>query len=220
MSTRAEDAFAGRCGRLVGVDLLRGLAILFVLLNHVNMRLLIGHIPYGAELPASLLAILVWSAGVQMFFAISSFLITSTSLRRWGNLVSVRVLDFYRLRFARIAPLLLLLLALTALDLAHADNSTTPMACRPLTALGRRSYEIYLTHMFVVFTLFQLFQGTGKSAYAVPLLFALVILVAGVAGALTARLYSEPLNRLLRARWRKARRGGDSAPAIERAMGG
>jgi hypothetical protein len=43
-------------GRLDGVDVLRGLAILFVLLNHVNMRLLIADIPYGQSLPAQLLS--------------------------------------------------------------------------------------------------------------------------------------------------------------------
>ena len=33
--------------RVDGIDVLRGLAILFVLLNHVNMRLVIAKIPYG-----------------------------------------------------------------------------------------------------------------------------------------------------------------------------
>src|SRR5258708_22800661 len=40
--------------RLDGVDLLRGLAIFFVLMNHVNMRLLIAKIPYTAKIPALL----------------------------------------------------------------------------------------------------------------------------------------------------------------------
>jgi peptidoglycan/LPS O-acetylase OafA/YrhL len=73
--------------RLDGVDVLRGLAILFVLMNHVNMRLFIGDIPYGRSLPAQLLSSLVWNGqyGVQIFFAVSGFLITSTSLRRRGS---------------------------------------------------------------------------------------------------------------------------------------
>src|ERR1700691_3395737 len=103
----------GRPGaRLDGVDVLRGLAIFFVLMNHVNMRLLIGKVPYGHALPRQVLDSLVWNGqyGVQIFFAVSGFLITSTSLRRWGSLARLSVRDFYALRVARIVPLLLLLL--------------------------------------------------------------------------------------------------------------
>src|SRR6478735_8248492 len=100
--------------RLDGVDLLRGLAIFFVLMNHVNMRLLFAHVPYTQGLPRQLVHTLVWNGqrGVQIFFTVSGFLITSTTLRRWGRLSNVSVRDFYLLRFARIAPLLLLLLAI------------------------------------------------------------------------------------------------------------
>ena len=107
----------GSWKRLDGVDLLRGAAIFFVLMNHVNMRLRIGHVSYGQGLPPQLLSALVWNAqyGVQIFFAVSGFLITSTSLRRWGTPSGMRPRDFYLLRFARIAPLLLLLLAVLVL---------------------------------------------------------------------------------------------------------
>jgi peptidoglycan/LPS O-acetylase OafA/YrhL len=72
--------------RLDGVDLLRALAIFFVLMNHVNMRLLIAKVPYLKGLPHQLASSLVWNGqqGVQIFFAVSGFLITSTTLRRWG----------------------------------------------------------------------------------------------------------------------------------------
>ena len=46
--------------RLDGVDILRGLAILFVLMNHVNMRLVTAKIPYAEGLPGQLLSSLVW----------------------------------------------------------------------------------------------------------------------------------------------------------------
>src|SRR5580700_8591125 len=108
--------------RLDGVDVLRGLSIFFVLMNHVNMRLRLEHVPYTQGLPDQLVSSLVWNGqmGVQIFFAISGFLITSTSLRRWGSLARVSIRDFYLLRFARIAPLFLLLLGvLSDLDLAH-----------------------------------------------------------------------------------------------------
>lgn len=111
--------------RVDGIDLLRGLAIFLVLMNHVNMQLLFAHVPYTQGLAKQLVASLVWNGeqGVQIFFAVSGFLITATSLRRWGSLSRVSVPDFYRLRFARIAPLLLGLLAiLSVLHLAHVQH--------------------------------------------------------------------------------------------------
>jgi peptidoglycan/LPS O-acetylase OafA/YrhL len=119
--------------RLDGVDVLRGLAILLVLLNHVHTRLWLADVPYTESLPRQLVSALVWNGqrGVQIFFVVSGFLITSTSLRRWGSLSKVGVRDFYGLRFARIAPLLFLLLAvLSGLHLAHVTISL----CRKLPA--------------------------------------------------------------------------------------
>src|SRR5277367_1012211 len=103
--------------RLGGVDLLRGLAILFVLMNHVNMQLLGAKVPYTKGLPAQLASSLVWNGqfGVQIFFAVSGFLITATTLRRWGSLSGVSLRGFYLMRFARIVPLLFLLLAILSL---------------------------------------------------------------------------------------------------------
>ena len=111
----------------------------------------------------------------------------------------------------------------TCLTIAANAQGTwrSPAILRPLMSLGQRSYETYLTHMFVVFTFFQLFLRLGKRAYAVPLLFLAVICIAGAVGALTARYYTEPLNALLRARWRVARRKlNSSPPPLERAIGG
>ena len=363
--------------RLDGVDILRGLAILFVLMNHVNMRLFLAKIPYTQGRPHQLVSSLVWNGqrGVQMFFAVSGFLITSTSIRRWGSLSKVSVRDFYALRFARIAPLLVLLLAvlcalhaaglkdfvvsektgglgraliaaltfhvnvleahrgylpgnwdilwslsveemfylffppvsrllgrgkwfvafllilvvlgpLSRTTLAHGNEvwqeysylggmdaialgCLTAIACSrntiarrviwvlaglgtvlvlfilvlsnlarawgltrcgldmtilaigscmviaaaaetrwksprvilPLITLGRRSYEVYLTHMFVVFTLFGLFKSAGLPLGAVPALFIGVILISGLMGELVARFYSEPMNRWIRQRF-------------------
>jgi len=127
----------GSWSRVDGIDLLRGLAIFFVLMNHVNMQLLFAHVPYTQGLPKQLVWSLVWNGqqGVQIFFAVSGFLITSTSLRRWKSLAQVSVADFYRLRFARIAPLLVGLLAiLSLLHLAHVPH----FVVRPETGgLGR-----------------------------------------------------------------------------------
>ena len=360
--------------RLDGIDLLRGLAILLVLLNHVNMRLLFAKVPYTAGLPAQLVSSLVWNGqrGVQIFFAVSGFLITSVTLRRWSPLAQINVRAFYRIRFARIAPLLILLLAvLSALDLCHVPDfvinpktgglgrallaaltfhinvlearhgylpanwdilwslsveevfylffpllcwmlgrskalvgilclfvvlgplarsvfstgnevwyeysylggmdaialgcltaklvSTlefsrqtrliltivglatltanlclslrinalglkqngldmtilavgacmliavaaqsrwrSPIILAPIIRLGQRSYEIYLTHVFIVFALFHLFLNAGKPMNAVLPLFLATIVLAGITGEVVARYYSEPLNRILR----------------------
>jgi peptidoglycan/LPS O-acetylase OafA/YrhL len=377
-------------GRLDAVDMLRGLAIFFVLMNHVNMRLWLAKSPYTHGLPGQLVSSLVWNGqyGVQIFFAVSGFLITSTSLRRWGAPSRINVRDFYALRFARIAPLLLLLLlvlsalhaaglrdfvvsrdtgglgrawiaaltfhvnllearrgylpgnwdvlwslsieemfylffpllcrltgrgrglvavlvvfvvlgpfgrtvfahgndtwqeysylggmdaialgCLTALMLARVQlarrthwvlgglgiaslifilgcslrseawglddcglNMTiaalgtcmvitaaagvqwrSPRIAVPLRSLGRYSYEIYLTHMFVVFALYGAFVAAGSPLRAVPALFVGVILAAGLLGALVARCYSEPMNRRLRNRWGE---GADRLGSVIRA---
>jgi len=375
---QSEQTSGGK--RLDGIDLLRGLAIFFVLMNHVNIRLLGADVPYTDFLPAQLVHFLVWNGqlGVQMFFAVSGFLITSITLRRWGSLAQVSLRGFYLLRFARIAPLLLLLLAilsglhfagihhfvvpaktgglgralLAALTFhvnvlearrgylpgnwdilwslsveeifylffpivcrifgrgklcklfyailfslvvlgpfgrtvfAHGNeiweeysylggmegialgcftalivsrirfsraalwvlgwggaaivvcslvfswqayrgwpgrtglNMTilgvgtcmfiaataqmgwrSPRWLRPLLKIGQYSYEVYLTHMFVVFGFFDLFLVAGKPMRLVPVLFVATILVSGIVGAAVSGLYSEPMNRFLRSRF-------------------
>ena len=370
--------------RLDGVDLLRALAIVYVLMNHVNMRLIFTNLHYLRGVPRQLASSLVWQgqSGVQIFFAVSGFLITATSIRRWGgptgNLSQISLRAFYILRFARIAPLLLALLALLsllhALQVEHFVVSPQqgglkaaliaaltfrvglleatkgylpgnwdilwslsveeafylffPLACRflkgkwlillllsfvilgpfgrtilshgnetwqeysylggmdaialgcltalalnstsrthsrtglsrrtvlaltitgssllvfclcfslqldklglekaglvmtliaigtclliaasaqshwqapkilaPVLAYGRRSYEIYLTHMFLVFACFDYFMTTSRSLKAIPLLFLITIFLAGILGELVGRFYSEPANRWLR----------------------
>jgi peptidoglycan/LPS O-acetylase OafA/YrhL len=76
-----------------------------------------------------------------------------------------------------------------------------PRLFRPLLMLGQRSYEVYLTHMFVVFGLFYLFIRASKEMKMIPVLFVAVLLVSGFLGELMARGYSEPMNRWLRRRW-------------------
>jgi peptidoglycan/LPS O-acetylase OafA/YrhL len=75
-----------------------------------------------------------------------------------------------------------------------------PRFLRAFVVMGQRSYEIYLTHMFVVFALFDLFVSDGRPLAAVPLLFIATIACAALLGGLVARGYSEPVNRLLRRR--------------------
>jgi peptidoglycan/LPS O-acetylase OafA/YrhL len=74
----------------------------------------------------------------------------------------------------------------------------SPSFLTPLLKLGQGSYEVYLTHMFVVFALFGFFLDFGKPLWGVPVLFVTVIVAAGLLGDIVARFYSEPMNRFLR----------------------
>ena len=77
----------------------------------------------------------------------------------------------------------------------------SPRFLNPLLNLGQRSYEVYLTHMFVVFGLFYIFTLAGRPMSGVPVLFMLVIFIAGLIGEVVARFYSEPMNQLIRKRF-------------------
>jgi len=94
-----------------------------------------------------------------------------------------------------------------------------PRIAGPLLRLGERSYEVYLTHMFVVFGAFGLFVRAGKPMWGVPLLFIGVIAAAGLFGEVVARFYSEPLNRAIRKRSQGGKRTevAGIAPIPERA---
>jgi peptidoglycan/LPS O-acetylase OafA/YrhL len=150
MNENVAAAHHRNWGRLDGVDLLRCLAIVFVLLNHVNMRLFLAHIPYTRGLPSQLMASLIWNGqrGVQIFFAVSGFLITSTTLRRWSNFSSRSVRQFYQLRFARIAPLLLLVLAL--LSALHAAGFHDYVVEGETGGLGRALVAALTFHINVL----------------------------------------------------------------------
>jgi len=68
----------------------------------------------------------------------------------------------------------------------------------PLRALGRASYEVYLTHMFVVLSAVRLAPaGFAKSGW-VPLGYAGVVTVSGLIGVALSRAFSEPMNVRLR----------------------
>ena len=82
-----------------------------------------------------------------------------------------------------------------------------PSFLEPLLRLGQRSYEVYLTHMFVVYAFFHVFLALGKPMWTVPLFFLFTIIVAGVLGDLVARLYSDPLNGKLRRHWGEGKLG-------------
>jgi peptidoglycan/LPS O-acetylase OafA/YrhL len=111
--------------RVRGIDALRGLAVVLVVLHHINLRFQIDDYDVAGLLPGSVGTALFWSGyySVITFFVISGFLITTLSMRRWTSLERIPLSRFYRLRGARILPCLLLLLTvLSVLQLAGASD--------------------------------------------------------------------------------------------------
>ena len=111
--------------RSAGIDILRGMCALLVVLHHIHLRFKLNDFDVVTLLPRPLSPVVFHSGhfSVITFFVISGFLITTLSLRRWTSLDRIDWRQFYRLRFARIAPLLLLLIAvLSVLHLAQAPG--------------------------------------------------------------------------------------------------
>jgi peptidoglycan/LPS O-acetylase OafA/YrhL len=133
--------------RLDGVDLIRGLSILAVVFLHVGIFARRENISVGQGLAPWLRYLLFSNGGngVSAFFVVSGFLITLISIRRFGSLAQIRAGRFYRIRFARIAPPLLLLLAvLSAMHLAGvADFRIKPqVASLPRALLSALTFHL------------------------------------------------------------------------------
>jgi peptidoglycan/LPS O-acetylase OafA/YrhL len=99
-----------------GIDVLRGLSILAVVLLHIDGRIPFAKSELGSHLPTAVNRVFFRNGyyGVKIFFVISGFLITTNILRRWNTLDRVDLKAFYKLRFARIIPCLLALLTILA----------------------------------------------------------------------------------------------------------
>jgi peptidoglycan/LPS O-acetylase OafA/YrhL len=95
------------------VDAMRGISILLVLILHFHAAYGLDQGFFATHLSAQFVRALARNGyyGVTIFFVISGFLITSTSLSRFGELRHVSFRAFYGFRLARIAPNLLLILA-------------------------------------------------------------------------------------------------------------
>jgi peptidoglycan/LPS O-acetylase OafA/YrhL len=110
-SARAPDATARtsggwRLGHRPELDGLRGVAILVVIASHVGS--------YGLSLPVHTLG----SAGVEMFFALSGFLITSQLVEEYAEHGLVDLRRFYGRRVRRLAPALLTMIVVVTIVLA------------------------------------------------------------------------------------------------------
>lgn len=127
-----------------GIDLLRGLSIVLVVMHHVALRIPLRDGALAAYLPRQFLSALSYNgyAGVFVFFVISGFLIALHSMQRWGSLPRLDARGFYARRAARILPALLLIVAvLSLLHLARVpyytiDNPQQSLAGAVLSALG------------------------------------------------------------------------------------
>jgi len=99
------------------IDFLRGVAILLVLILHFNISYHLDQSALNHIFSTDFIKAISGNGnyGVTIFFVISGFLITSTSLERYGTLGNVDAVGFYIFRFARIMPCLLLVLGLISL---------------------------------------------------------------------------------------------------------
>ncbi len=80
------------------IDALRGYAILFVVLYHANFKLFNNYIFPGGFI------------GVDIFFVITGFLITTILLEEYNNNKSINILKFYERRVRRLIPALLIII--------------------------------------------------------------------------------------------------------------
>ena len=100
------------------IDLLRGIAILLVVIRHVQLRIPFEKADFLTNIPDPIINAIFISGneGVRIFFVISGFIITMVSLNRYSDLRNINAKQFYIYRLARIAPCLIgLLVVLTVL---------------------------------------------------------------------------------------------------------
>jgi len=179
-----------------GIDFLRGICILTVILLHCAI-----HIPFNHSIMPQWLFNIIFKSGyygVIIFFVISGFLITLHCLQRWGALSNIHVRKFYLMRFARIIPFLLVLLAIfSVLDILHVNfftikNTTLLRALFTALTFHINYFEAKVIHGYlpggwdVLWTLsieevFYLFFPVtcllfGKPRYFIPLMILFMII--------------------------------------------
>jgi peptidoglycan/LPS O-acetylase OafA/YrhL len=145
-----------------GIDLLRGLSIVLVIMLHLAIRIPLTHTAISAIAPAWLLNALCFNGAesVCVFFVISGFLIAGNCLRRWEDIGRPHIRAFYVRRAARILPCLVLVVALLSiLDLlgcsgyviARSDQSL-PRAIIAALGFHLNLYEAYTGYLPAAWT--------------------------------------------------------------------
>jgi peptidoglycan/LPS O-acetylase OafA/YrhL len=131
-----------------GIDLLRGLSIVLVIIHHtVSFRLPLRKTALAEVVPKRIIDALSFNGyeAVFIFFVISGFLITTNALQRWGKLRNIDLRAFYRRRASRILPCLLLLVAvLSALHLLRVHDYVIE---KPEQSLGRAIFSALGLHL-------------------------------------------------------------------------
>ncbi|HTL99022.1 MAG TPA: acyltransferase [Holophagaceae bacterium] len=130
-----------------GIDLLRGVSILLVVLHHIGLRIPLKRTLLGGFAPGWLLGALNWNGyeAVFIFFVISGFLITGNALRRWGPLPGIQPRPFYARRFARIVPCLVALVAV--LSALHLGGVRDYVISREGESLPRAIFAAFGLHL-------------------------------------------------------------------------
>lgn len=124
MISHAATPESGK-GRNLYIDLLRGVSIVLVMLLHYTLSYRLVSSPLRQWISAPTLRAIFYNGnyGVDIFFVISGFLITSNILNRYGSLGGINVRHFYKLRFFRLYPLIVVALTvITLLGLAGFSN--------------------------------------------------------------------------------------------------
>lgn len=149
------------------------------------------------------------AAGVLAALARTRFGVPSTLVRRVLAVIGVSGLALVMFsggwlwRALHDGYMLVLIGAGVALVLASPEGGRAPIGTGWLRAMGRASYEVYLTHMFVVFALVGLARMSGTDKAWGWVWYAPAVVLAWGLGQLVAVGFSEPANRWLRARFVK-----------------
>jgi peptidoglycan/LPS O-acetylase OafA/YrhL len=147
-----------------------------------------------------------------------------TALAVGGGVLAFAVLAFaktptFRALTDRDLHLTLLSLATAGLLVASTRIRLGAVAAallRPLMSFGRYSYEVYLTHMFVVLFAVKIYNERQMPAAAAYPLLAAILLACWALGALLERWFSAPANRWLRRELAgRGAPGSDAVPASE-----
>lgn len=133
--------------RNIGIDILRGICILFVILLHLNIHFGLRDSFLNEVLPKKIFSLLFWSGfyGVVVFFTLSGYLITHSIIRKWKTLPKVNLKKFYWLRFSRIVPMLSALLFVLAI--LHLLDTEGFVINPERTTLGRAIFSALTFHI-------------------------------------------------------------------------
>lgn len=140
-----EMDWATEMNRNASIDRARGIAIAMVVIYHYAVFCPTAFPPLTNKIVRFFVN--HGYSGVSIFFVISGFLITSTSLRRWNSIEAIEPLSFYGLRAARIVPgLLLLITVLWMLYAADVAPFAAPLGDMVSATWHALMFQFYRLH--------------------------------------------------------------------------